>query len=149
MDSISSLVFVSEQDLGIRPTLLALAVACVCVCASLQVPPSPASEVVFHQAWAKIVDDLRSRDLLSNAEAANLKFMHLSWGRNRETAWLLLPRYWSVVGRCSCQHPQKHSKESTHRMPASIIQPLAQSRIVTLATQKRRACLCCRCQGQP
>jgi len=57
------------------------------------VPPSPVSEVVFHQAWDEIVDDLRSRDLMSDAEAGNLKFTHLSWGRNRGTAWLLLPRF--------------------------------------------------------
>ncbi len=55
-------------------------------------PLSPSSEVVFHQAWNQVVDDLRSRDLLSNAEAANLKYVHLGWGQGRQAAWLLLPK---------------------------------------------------------
>jgi hypothetical protein len=58
----------------------------------LQLPLSRFSEVVFHQAWNQVVDDLRSRDLLSNAEAGNLKYVHLGWGKDRQAAWLLLPK---------------------------------------------------------
>jgi hypothetical protein len=58
----------------------------------MQVPVSSHSEMVFHQAWNHIVDDLRSRDLLSNAEAGSLKYVHLGWGQGREEAWLLLPK---------------------------------------------------------
>jgi hypothetical protein len=58
----------------------------------VQVPISSPAEVVFHQAWNQIVDDLRSRDLLSNAEAGNLKYMQLGWGQGRTTAWLLMPK---------------------------------------------------------
>lgn len=63
-------------------------------CLLLQVAHSPVSEVVFHLAWDQVITDLRLRDLLSDAEAGSLKYTHLSWGRNRETAWLLLPRYY-------------------------------------------------------
>lgn len=58
----------------------------------LQVPLNSRSETVFYQAWNQIVDDLRSRDLLSNAEAGSLKYVQLGWGTGRETAWLLLPK---------------------------------------------------------
>lgn len=58
----------------------------------VQVPLSSAPEAVFHQAWNQVVDDLRERDLLSNAEASSLKYTHLSWGPDRQTAWLLLPK---------------------------------------------------------
>jgi len=76
---------------------------CVC-CLLLQVAHSPVSEVVFHLAWDQIVTDLRLRDLLSDAEAGSLKYTHLSWGRNRETAWLLLPRYSYAPYDCSAHH---------------------------------------------
>jgi hypothetical protein len=69
---------------------LVFAVASVTI--SAQVPISSSAEVVFHQAWNQIVEDLRSRDLLNNAEAGNLKYTQLSWGQGRTTAWLLMPK---------------------------------------------------------
>jgi len=53
-----------------------------------------AEEVLLAHAWDKVVDDLRCRDLLSNAETANLKYEMLCPAPLGCTgAWLLLPRF--------------------------------------------------------
>jgi hypothetical protein len=59
---------------------------------ALQLPPSPACEVVFSTAWWEVVQDLRARDLLSDAEVGSLTYQHLAWAPGRQHAWLLPPR---------------------------------------------------------
>lgn len=65
----------------------------LCRCRALQLPCCPPSEVLFAQAWDKVVDDLRQRDLLSNAEASRLTYELISIAPDPSVgAWMLLPR---------------------------------------------------------
>jgi len=61
--------------------------------AAAQLPLHPRHQVAFAQAWDEIITDLRDRDLLTNADEANLKYAHLRWADDHQQAWLLLPRY--------------------------------------------------------
>lgn len=57
----------------------------------LQVPPCPHSEALFAQAWNKIIDDLRERDLINNLEKEHLTYVEVSPASETHGGWWLLP----------------------------------------------------------
>lgn len=79
----------------------------------LQIPPCSNEEALFAEAWNKVIDDLRQRDLLSNLERDRLNYVEVCSGGGKHGGWWLLPRCEGIL--------QLHATGAAHQHIGNVV----------------------------